>query len=249
MKTVAICSIKGGVGKTTTAVNLAAEAAATGVRVLLWDLDPQGAATFCYRIKPGLTGGARELVGADGQLARHIRATDELGVHLVPADFSLRHLDLRLDRRRASTHRLRELLAPVADRYDLALIDCAPGLTLAGEGAFDAADVILVPTVPTTLSARTLAQLRAFLAELPNPPKVLAFASMVDRRKALQRDIVAELQAQDPGFLSTEIPNTSVIERTGSHRAPVRRFAPRSSSAQAFQQLWGELAAELWPAR
>ncbi len=247
MKTVALCSIKGGVGKTTAAVNLAAEAAATGVRVLLWDLDPQGAATYCYRIKPALAGGTRKLVGAEGRLAPHIRATDQRGVHLVPADFSLRHLDIRLDHRRHPTRRLRELLEPVANGYDLALLDCAPGLTLASEGVIEAADVLLVPTVPTTLSARTLDQLREFLAERPTAPQVLSFASMVDRRKSRQRELVAELQATSPGFITTSIPNTSVIERTGSERAPLRSFAPRSSSAVAFRELWAELATYLWP--
>jgi chromosome partitioning protein len=91
MKVIATYSIKGGVGKTTTAVNLAAEAAATGVRTLLWDLDPQGAATFLLRVKPRVKGGAERLAGTKGELDPHVRGTDQPGLHLVPADFSLRH--------------------------------------------------------------------------------------------------------------------------------------------------------------
>ena len=97
VKVLATYSIKGGVGKTTAAVNLAAEAARTGARVLLWDLDPQGAATFFVRVKPRLKGGAERLVSERGELTAHVRATDIAGVDVLPADFSLRHLDIHLD--------------------------------------------------------------------------------------------------------------------------------------------------------
>ena len=95
MKVLATYSIKGGVGKTTTAVNLASEAGRAGVRVLVWDLDPQGAATYLLRCAEG-AGGSRRLVSAKGALADHVRGTDLDAVHVLPADFSLRHLDVHL---------------------------------------------------------------------------------------------------------------------------------------------------------
>src|SRR3954466_2395615 len=97
MKTLATYSIKGGVGKTTSAVNLAYEAARSGVRVLLWDLDPQGAATFFFRVKPFVDGGARRLIGSQGPRLSNTHPRNYPGLDLVPADFSLRHLDLHLD--------------------------------------------------------------------------------------------------------------------------------------------------------
>ena len=118
MKVLATYSIKGGVGKTTTAVNLAHEAARGGARVLLWDLDPQGSATYLVRVKPRLRGGSRRLV-ADGHLADHVRGSDVPGVDVAPADFSLRNLDLHLDGTKRPTRRLRDLLEPLAGRYDL----------------------------------------------------------------------------------------------------------------------------------
>ena len=135
---------------------------------------------------------------------------------------------------------------PIADRYDIALLDCAPGITLTSESVFDAADALIVPTIPTTLSERTLDQLSGFLAEQTRPPMLLPFASMLDRRKRLQRDIVAHLMRDVPGFLPTAIPNASVIEQMGVERAPVAVFARSSAAATAFRHLWAEIAERVW---
>jgi cellulose biosynthesis protein BcsQ len=246
MKTLATYSIKGGVGKTTSAVNLAYNAACSGARVLLWDLDPQGAATFLVRVKPLVKGGVERLVRHRGSLETHIRATDYTGLHIVPADFSLRHLDLNLDDTKRPTERLAALLEPLDDRYDVAILDCPPGVTLASESVFVAVDALLVPTIPSTLSKRTLDQLSAFLAEFPHRPMVLPFASMVDRRKKLQRELVAAMAADTPGLFATAIPNASIIEQMGIERAPVAIYAPRSAAAAAFADLWKEIAERLW---
>jgi cellulose biosynthesis protein BcsQ len=245
VKVLATYSIKGGVGKTTAAVNLAHEAAAAGSRVLLWDLDPQGAATFFVRVKPSVKGGAERLVRT-GSLAANIHATDDPAVHIMPADFSLRHLDLELDDTKHPTRRLAAILEPIAHRYDIALLDCAPGITLTSESVFGAVDALIVPTIPTTLSERTLNQLTDFLAEHPPAPMVLPFASMVDRRKRLQRDLVAHLTRDIPGFLPTTIPNASVIEQMGVERAPVAVLAPTNAAAAAFRHLWADIAARIW---
>ena len=187
MKVLATYSIKGGVGKTTSAVNLAYEAARTASRVLIWDLDPQGAATYFLRIRPRVKGGTRRLVGAKGDLLEHVRASDLPGVHVLPADFSLRHLDLHLDDAKRPTERLAALLAGVNSRYDLALLDCPPSISLASESVFGAADALLVPVIPTTLSSRTLHQLSEFLEDQESRPLLLPYFSMVDSRKRLHQ--------------------------------------------------------------
>jgi cellulose biosynthesis protein BcsQ len=244
MKVLATYSIKGGVGKTTAAVNLGYEASRTGARVLLWDLDPQGATTFFVRVKPSLKGGAERLVSKRGDLSDHVRATDIPGLHVLPADFSLRHLDLHLDG--TSTGRLATLLAPVGDDYDVALLDCPPGITLTSEGVFTAADALLVPTIPSALSARTLDQLADFLGSVDDAPALLPFISMIDRRRTVHRAVAAELAAAWPQLLATAIPSVAAVERMGTERAPLGSFAPTTSGATAFRELWAEIATRLW---
>ena len=243
MKTVATYSIKGGVGKTSAAVNLGALAAAAGLRTVLWDLDPQGSATYLFRIKPKVKGGGRRLIRERDPLAV-MKGTDIEGLDLLPADFSYRNLDLELDRRKHPLEGITRVLSRLEDEYDLAILDCPPSISLLSESVFTAADLLLVPLIPSTLSVRTLEQLRAFLAgtEQP-PPDVLAFFSMVDRRKRLHRELVASLPAELPGVSGVAIPAASVVELMGLHRVPVVTSAPRHPAAAAYRELW-ERAAE-----
>jgi cellulose biosynthesis protein BcsQ len=245
MKVLATYSIKGGVGKTTSAVNLAFEAAASGARVLVWDLDPQGAASYLLRAKPKLKGGADRLIGSKGDLGTHIRRT-EVGAVDVAADFSLRNLDVVLDDVKHPVERLARLLRPIADRYDVALLDCPPSISLASESVFGAADALLVPTVATPLSARTLHQLTGFLRSWDDPPLVLPYISMLDRRRMLQRQIATSLHSEWAAMLDTDIPSASIIERMSLDRAPLGAIAPRTHAARAFRSLWAEISSRLW---
>ena len=238
MKTLATYSIKGGVGKTSAAVNLGALAAADGLRTVLWDLDPQGAASFLFRIKPKVKGGSRRLMRDKDPLAV-MKGTDVEGLDLLPADFSYRNLDLELDRRKKPLAGVRRVLAELDGSYDLAILDCPPSISLVSENVFQAADLLLVPLVPATLSVRTLEQLRGFLERVDRPaPEVLAFFSMVDRRKRLHRELVASLPHELPGMAEVAIPNASVVELMGLRREPVVTSAPRHTAAEAYGELW-----------
>ncbi len=245
MKIIATYSIKGGVGKTAAAVNVGWFAARDGVRTLLWDLDPQAAATWLFRIKPRVKGGGKALVRRRRPVDTAIRATDFDGLDLLPADFSYRHLDLVLDGTNRPLKGLARVVAPLADEYDLVLLDCAPGITLASESVFRAADALLVPVVPTTLSQRTLDQLATFVGQDRVDADVLPFFSMVDGRKRLHREVMATLPEAYPGMLRCAIPAATDVERMGVHRAPVAVTAPRSRAAAAFDGLWEELRERL----
>jgi chromosome partitioning protein len=126
------------------------------------------------------------------------------------------------------------------------VLDCPPGITFASEAVFVAADALIIPTIPSTLSKRTLEQLAGFLAEQDDPPMMLPFASMADRRKTLHRTIIGDLEASTPGFLATVIPSASVVERMGLERSAVRSFAPASPAASAYRRLWADIADRLW---
>ncbi|HEX8582199.1 MAG TPA: ParA family protein [Acidimicrobiales bacterium] len=242
MRVLATYSIKGGVGKTAAAVNLAYLASRDGARTLLWDLDPQGAATWLFRVKPRVKGGGSALVRGRRDLGDAIKGTDFDGLDLLPADFSYRHLDLELDGAKKPRARLARLLAPLRHEYDVVLLDCPPSISLVSESVFRAAATLLVPLVPTTLSLRTLDQLHAFLdGGRAQGPAVLAFFSMADRRKRLHREVMATLPGARPGVLQSAVPSSTEVERMGLHRAPVPVFAPRSRAAAAYEELWREV--------
>ena len=241
MKVLAAYNIKGGVGKTAAAVNIACVAAADGWRVLLWDLDPQAAASFLFRVRPRVKGGGKALIAGKRPVDNAIKATDFENLDLLPADFTYRNLDLHLDGERKSATRLRALLNPLRREYDLVVLDCPPGISLLSENVLDAADLLLVPLIPTTLSVRTLEQLTEFVAGLDrHRPRILAFFSMVDRRKRLHREIAAELPAGRADVAATAIPALSVIERMSLDRAPVTATAARSQAARYYRDLWRE---------
>jgi chromosome partitioning protein len=238
-------NVKGGVGKTSTAVNLARLAAEQGSSTLLWDLDPQGASTYLFRVKPKIKGGGRKLVRGRSDVDALIKGTDHEGLDLLPADFSYRHMDLALDGTKRPTARLARVIEPLADDYEYTFLDCPPSVSLVSESVFEAADVLLVPIIPATLSSRTFDQIEQLLTD-EHGPRVMAFFSMVDRRKHLHREVMAQLRDEQPGaLLETAIPMAADVERMGSHRRPIADFAPRSAAARAYAQLWDEIRARL----
>ncbi len=241
MKILATYNIKGGVGKTAAAVNIAYLAAADGYRVLLWDLDPQAAASFLFRVRPRVKGGGKALIAGRRPVGDAIKATDFENLDLLPADFTYRNLDLHLDSERKPATRLRSLLSPLRREYDLVVLDCPPSISLLSENVLHAADLLLVPLIPTTLSVRTLDQLTEFVAGLDGKrPEILAFISMIDRRKRLHREIAEALPARRADVAATAIPALSAIERMSVQRAPVTASAPRSQAARYYQELWQE---------
>jgi chromosome partitioning protein len=241
VKIIALYNIKGGVGKTATAVNLAYLSAQNGYNTLLWDMDPQGAASFYYRIKPRIKGGAKKLIKSKHDLDDHIKGTDYVLLDVLPADFSSRNLDLILEDFKKPTRRIAKLLQPLAGEYDFIFIDCAPSISLVSENVFRAADSLLIPTIPTTLSLRTLKQIYDyFKSEKLSRKALLPFFSMVDSRRQMHRMITGQPPQKPVPFLTSQIPYISEIERMGIERKPAC-LASASRAAQAYRALWDEL--------
>jgi chromosome partitioning protein len=244
-RVLATYNIKGGVGKTSAAVNLAYLAARDGARTLLWDLDPQGASTYLFRVRPKVRGGVRKLIRRTSEVDQLIKGTDFEGLDLLPADFSYRHMDLALDAAKHSTDRLARVLEPLRREYEYIFLDCPPSISLVSENVFEAADVLLVPIIPATLSSRTFEQLEELLGSGRSGPQIMAFFSMVDRRRRLHREVTAQLREQWPDVLGTEIPASAEIERMGPERAVVASYAPGGKAALAYRSLWEEVRGRL----
>jgi cellulose biosynthesis protein BcsQ len=242
MQIIAVTNIKGGVGKTTACVNLAFLAAASGLRTLVWDLDPQGAATYLLHDAAPAHVSAKKLVSGKRELLDIALRTEFDRLDLLPADLSYRKFDVHLNKLEAPVERLLRLSRPLANEYDLLFMDCPAGISLLSENVLRAADLVLVPLLPTPLSLRTLAQLRDFLHGTGwVDMQLLPFFSMVDRRRSLHCELTDATRAQFPDILATEVPYSSEIERMTTRRAPIAAYAPRSAGAQIFSSLWREL--------
>lgn len=246
MKTLAIYSMKGGVGKTATSVNLAYWAAASGLKTLLIDLDPQGASSFYFRIKPAKKSWGKRFFKAYENLLDNIRASDFEGLDVIPAHLSFRNFDVllnNLDKRRS---RLKNILKGMKSEYDLVILDCPPSIGPLSEAVFSAADQLLVPVIPTTLSERTFKQLLDFFEQKDYPrKKILPFFSMVQQQKSMHKNTQETLRQGKPAFLNTLIPFSADVENMGEYRAPLDVFARSKPANLAYKDLWQEVESRL----
>ena len=242
MKVIACYNIKGGVGKTAAAVNLSYLASADGARTLVLDLDPQGAASFYFRSEGASKKTAKALVQAKGNLEDLIETTDYANLWLTPADLSFRHLDLMLDGEKKRHNRFKKSLEKLEEDYDYVFIDCPTSISLVSENIFHAASILLIPTIPTTLSLRTLEHLKEFQKDQQTGrPPMFTFFNMVDLRKKLHREIVSAAPTTAEPLLKTIIPYSAEIEKMGLERAPLELYAARSKGAHAYRALWKEV--------
>lgn len=242
MRVVSCYSIKGGVGKTATSVNMAYMAAESGMRTLLIDLDPQGASSFYFRVKPSKKQQGKRFINASQSLLKQIKASDFENLDIIPAHLSFRNFDALLSQLKKSNKRLNKTFSKLADEYDLVILDCPPTISYLSEAVFTASDIIFVPVIPTTLSERTYEQLLEFFNKKDYPKKrIVPFFTMVQPQKSLHKNTMQTMQDRYSRFLKTAIPFSVDVESMGEHRAPVAVFARYRPANKAYQSLWLEM--------
>lgn len=247
-RVVAISNQKGGVGKTTTTINLAAALAARGQRVLVVDLDPQGNATS------GLGYPRTEVHHGTYDLLLEFRDPDSVvlptehdGLHVLPANRDLVGAELELVDVENRERRLRKVLGPLRERYDEILVDCPPSLGLLTINALVAADGVLVPLQAEYYAMEGLGELlRTVLAVRkslnPDLQREGIVVTMTDARNNLCREV--ERQARTlfgDGVLQTVIPRNVRLGEAPSHGKPIVQYDPRSAGAKAYFSLADEL--------
>ena len=244
MNVIAIYNLKGGVGKTATAVNLAYYSAGQGFRTLLWDLDAQAASSWYFNSTQEKKFRINRLVKDKVALSHLIQETNFENLDIIPSDISYRNIDVLLSKTNGDP--MRQWLSALSEIYQIIILDCPPTLSELAASVLNSAKLILAPALPTHLSFETYRNMEALMEEKGiTSNKLYPVLTMIDRRKNLHREFSQKCQKligkRPLGF----IPYCSDVEKMGEFRAPVGEFAYRSVGNLAYQLLWDNVNKKL----
>ena len=249
-RTIAIVNQKGGVGKSTTAINLGASLAMLGGKILVVDLDPQGNTTSGLGIeKRSVEQDVYGILLADVPAGEAVRETGVAGLHLIPSTLALAGAEIELVSALSRETRLRVALAGFADAYDYVLVDCPPSLGLLTLNALTAASEILIPVQAEYYALEGLSQLTQVVERVrralnPGLKVTGVLVTMFDGRTRLAMEVVDEVMKHFPQqVFKTQIPRNVRLSEAPSYGKPVALFDLKSRGAQAYLALARELAA------
>ena len=251
---IAIANQKGGVGKTTTAINLGAELAGRGLKTLLIDFDPQANATAGLGLNGPRDATIYDVILDDRPLSDTFVATSQDGLILAPSGPDLAGAEVELVPAMAREHKLRRAIEALPAAFDVVLIDCSPSLGLLTINALTAADDVLVPVQCEYLALEGLGQLTRTLDAVQrnlNPRLRLGglLLTMFDSRTNLAQQVAAEVRAHFPQTFATAIPRSVKISEAPSHGLPIGQYAPGTPAAKAYADFAGELVEALLQGR
>jgi chromosome partitioning protein len=247
MRILAIANQKGGVGKTTTAMNLSACIALSGHPCLLIDLDPQGNATSGLGHTRPQTGGAHELLFAPERATTTVRDTEVPGLHLVPASRQLPAAERELGHFPDAPLRLRRAIEQFGTSYDYILIDCPPSLGLLPTNALAAAHALIIPIQCEYYAMEGLAQMLEFLRQSRDHYNSRLsidgiLFTMYERGLAYADEVAAEVRYHcGPQVYECVIPRDTLLSEAPSHAKPIIDYAPRSVGAWSYVELTKEV--------
>ena len=248
----AVVNQKGGVGKTTTAVSLGAALAGRGQRTLIIDADPQANATTALGQRQSEAGGLYEALVDERSLDAAIIATSVAGLSLVPTTPNLAGAEIELVSVMAREFRMRRILDPLRNRFDIILIDCPPSLGLLTVNALSAADEVIIPVQCEYLALEGLGHLsqtiRLVQANLNPRLRIRGIVlTMFDGRTNIARQVEDEVRKHFDNTFHAVIPRSVRLSEAPSHGEPIQRYDPRSTGALAYDELALELLMQLHP--
>ncbi len=247
-RVVCIANQKGGVGKTTTAINLSASLAIAGHRVLLIDLDPQANATSGLGVRASDDmPSTYDLLMGEKSVAEVTTSTTQERLDILPAQRDLVGAEVELVQALAREHRLTEALGPARDDYDIILVDCPPSLGLLTINGLTAANGVLIPLQCEYYALEGLSALmdtfRLIRERLNRDLEIEGILlTMFDTRNSLSHQVAAEVREHFPNkVFATTIPRNVRLSESPSHGIPVAQYDPTSKGAQAYLDLADEL--------